>query len=116
MQIARDGKPLCVIVVGSDATAGEKTASRILQEYLQKATGAAFAIRSEKEVGADEPQILVAASDSTGLGTEGIVIKAAGKKLLLAGGRPRGVIYAVESFLEDQVGVRWWTSDEEFVP
>ena len=30
-------------------------------------------------------------------------------RLLLAGGRPRGTLYAVNRFLQEQCGVRWWT-------
>ena len=29
--------------------------------------------------------------------------------MLLAGGRPRGTVYAVNRFLQEQCGVRWWT-------
>ena len=33
-----------------------------------------------------------------------------GNYLLLAGGRPRGTLYAVNRFLQEQCGVRWWTT------
>jgi hypothetical protein len=35
---------------------------------------------------------------------------------VLVGGRPRGTLYAVYRFLEDQIGVRWWNAYEEHVP
>jgi hypothetical protein len=54
--------------------------------------------------------------DWKSLGYDGIVIKAKGQHLILAGGRPRGTLYAVYTFLEDIVGCRWWTSSEEDVP
>ncbi len=70
--------------------------------------------RTEADIPADVPQILVGFSprakaavgnlDIASLGTEGIVIKTVGQQLILAGGEPRGTIYAVESFLEDQSG------------
>jgi len=35
-------------------------------------------------------------------------MRSKGGRLLLAGGRPRGTIYAVNRFLQEQCGVRWW--------
>jgi hypothetical protein len=50
------------------------------------------------------------------LGQEEVVIKTQGQRLLLAGGRPRGTLYAVSRFLQDQCGVRWWTPWASHVP
>jgi len=56
--------------------------------------------------------------DLASLGHDGIVMKTKDERLFLAGGRPRGTLYAVYTFLEEVVGVRWWGSrpDEEYVP
>ena len=32
------------------------------------------------------------------------------------GGRPRGTLYSVYTFLEDTLGCRWWTSSESYIP
>jgi hypothetical protein len=37
-------------------------------------------------------------------------------RLILTGGRPRGTLYAVYRFLEDVLGVRWWSPWETYVP
>jgi hypothetical protein len=50
------------------------------------------------------------------LGPEEIIIKTKGNALLLAGGRPRGTLYAVNRFLQEQCGVRWWTPWASHVP
>src|SRR5207249_3828114 len=50
------------------------------------------------------------------LGAEEIVIKTKGNHLLLAGGRPRGTLYAVSRFLQDQCKVRWWTPWASRIP
>ena len=39
-----------------------------------------------------------------------------GDSLVLLGDPPRGSLYAVYTFLEDVVGVRWWTSTESYLP
>jgi hypothetical protein len=39
-----------------------------------------------------------------------------GDDLILAGGHPRGTLYAVYTFLEDEVGCRWWTASASTIP
>ncbi len=126
MPLAKDGKAVCAIVVAADAMAPEKTAARELSDYLGKVTGAQFGVRGEADVPADAAQIVVGPSartkrlcpgvDWSALGQDGIVVKTVGSRLVLAGGRPRGTLYAVYTFLEDVVGVRWWASTETHVP
>ena len=47
--------------------------------------------------------------DLTKFGPEEFVMRVKDANLLLAGGRPRGTLYAVNRFLQEQCGVRWWT-------
>jgi len=47
--------------------------------------------------------------DLPAFGGEEYAIHSAGRRLLLAGGRPRGTLYAVYRFLQDNLGVRWYT-------
>ncbi|MHC4703211.1 MAG: DUF4838 domain-containing protein [Planctomycetota bacterium] len=51
-----------------------------------------------------------------GLGEDGIVIRNVGDDLILAGGYPRGTLYAVYTFLEDMLGCRWWSSRVSTIP
>jgi hypothetical protein len=51
-----------------------------------------------------------------GLGTDGIVLHTVGNNLILAGGAPRGTLYAVYTFLEDYVGCHWWSSQSSSIP
>ncbi len=50
------------------------------------------------------------------LGGEEYVIRNKSGRLLLAGGRPRGTLYAVYRFLQDHLGVRWYTPWFTHVP
>lgn len=125
VELARNGKTAYVIALAADAIPAEKTAASQLQKYLQQVTGATFVIKPEAEAKGDEPQILIGAGprvrallpkqnwDALG---DGIVIQTVGNKLILAGGRPRGTLYAVYQFLEDTVGCRWWTPTESLIP
>lgn len=126
LTLCADGKTDYVIVLGRDAIAPEETAARELQGHLQSVTGARLPIHKEGDVPPGAGQIVVGPSaafrsalggvDMNALGRDGIVMKTVGGNLYLAGGRPRGTLYAVYTFLEDVVGCRWWSSKESHVP
>jgi hypothetical protein len=126
LTLAQNGKSEYVIALAADAIPAEKTAARELSGYLEKISGVKIGIRSETAVLRTQPQILVGAGKRVkallpqqnwaALGNDGIIIKTSGRNLILAGGRPRGSLYAVYSFLEDSLGVRWWTPTESKVP
>jgi hypothetical protein len=124
LNLSENGQTRYTIGVASEASETEKTAARELQAHLKLVTGAEFPIQSSENIAG--PTIWVGPSekakklapnvDWAALETEGIVMKTSGEDLLLAGGRPRGTLYAVYSFLEDVVGVRWWTATDKFIP
>jgi len=116
--IATDGKPCCVIIQQADATVPEQNALKELNLHLEQITGGQFEVRTnvlEIPKGAIiVGQGTIAAKvfseiDFAKLGAEELVMRVKDGKLLLAGGRPRGTIYAVDRFLQEQCGVRWWT-------
>jgi hypothetical protein len=113
LTLAEGGKTNYTIVAGP--TPAEKTAAAELADFLHQSTGANFPIADR----ANGPKIEVRYAEGLGAGvlsTDGIVIKTDGDNLLLSGGIPRGPINAVHTFLEDQVGCRWWTSSELSIP
>jgi hypothetical protein len=122
--LAKDGQPQCVIHLSADAIPAEKTAAKELADYLHQITGATFEIKSE--VNPAQSSIEIGATKSTrellpdvkwdSLAPDTIILRADDKRLILAGARPRGTLYAVYTLLEDHLGVRWWTHNESFVP
>jgi hypothetical protein len=122
--LARDGAARMVIVVDPSATGPEALAARELATTLQQITGAAFEIRTNGK--APSHAIIVGQGQAAEavfhdvrfaeLGAEEWVIRTKGQRLLLAGGRPRGTLYAVSRFLQDQCGVRWWTPWASRIP
>ena len=112
------------IVLADGASPAERYAAEELQRLL------ASAIRVELPI-ANEPLpkrgiILVgpgAAQQAPGatfalddLGEEGVRIRIAKDNIAIAGGRPRGTLYAVYTFCERYLGVRFLTCDHTFVP
>ena len=119
LELATHGKPQLVIINQAGATPAEQTAAHELADYLQQITGAAFPIQDASATNVAAPAIVVGPGaaaatyfpeiDFAKLGPEEFVMRTKGNRLLLAGGRPRGTLYAVEHFLQEQCGVRWWT-------
>jgi hypothetical protein len=126
LRLTDHGHSKYVIALAKDAIPSERTAASELREYIAKVSGVKLAIKDESAISIGAPQILVGAGSRVksllpkqnwpGLGKDGIVIKTVGQNLILAGGRPRGSLYAVYTFLEDNLGVRWWTETESTVP
>lgn len=114
INLAVSGKSNYSIVVPEDAIPAEKRAASELQLYLREMTGATLPIRAKRS----GPSILL--GEATGLAIKGFgedefVIRGQGKDLLLAGGRPRGVMYAAYSLL-DSLGCRWYCKDVTVIP
>jgi hypothetical protein len=121
--IADNSIAQAVIVIAEDAGEPEQHAAAELADFLEQITGAEFEVVTPPA--AESPRLLVgpkaaklAEPDFTveGLGTDGIIIRSVGNDLILAGGYPRGTLYAVYTFLEDELGCRWWSSSESTIP
>ncbi len=125
MTLAKDGKARCVILQQPGATPAELQAARDLSEVLKEITGATFSVQ-EASTKIPKSAIIIGPGPAARslfpgvpfdqLGLEEIVIKTKGNRLLLAGGRPRGTLYAVSQFLQEQCAVRWWTPWASRVP
>lgn len=121
--LAEGSKTDAVVMVAQEATEPEVHAAQELTHFLTQVTGAAFEVvrkppKGKKRllVGPDAARLADARFSVEGLGEEGLVIKSMGNDLILAGGRPRGTLYAVYTFLEDHVGCRWWSSKASTLP
>jgi hypothetical protein len=131
LDLAREGQPLATIAVAPGATEPEQHAAAELGRFLKEVTGADFPLTTATLAtthtlpATTVPRLLVGEGaarladpkfSAAALGPEEIVIRTAGRDLILAGGRPRGTLYAVYTFLEDTVGCRWWSSKESSIP
>ena len=100
-----------------------------MASFLRQATGAEFPIVSEKD--ADEQSVKfvigpgelskkllasIGAEPEETIPRDGIILQTVGNSIVLSGHPRRGSLYAVYTFLEDVVGIRWWTSTESFIP
>jgi hypothetical protein len=116
--IFQSGVPTGSIVQQTGATQPEINAAQELASMLGQITGAKFQIETNSTnipkhsiiIGpGDFAEKLFPEIDLSKLGPEEFVMRVKDGNLLLAGGRPRGTLYAVNRFLQEQCGVRWWT-------
>ena len=122
--LAENGATGHVIIVDPAVSAPEVTAARELAATLRQITGADFNIETNTKAPArailvgDGSAARMAFMDVAfdGLDAEELVIQTHGHRLLLAGGRPRGTLYAVSQFLQRECGVRWWTPWASRIP
>ncbi len=105
------------VIIPDNPTPQESYAARDLRYHLELVTGRDFRLKNESEA-AGSPGFYVGrtrAAEQAGvkfdsLGLEGIHIKTVGPSVILAGNQ-RGVLYAVYTFLQDNLGCRWFTPD-----
>jgi hypothetical protein len=123
--LVEKGKPRAVIILPEKPSPVAESAARILRDHLKQMSGAELPIRTENQIaGSPTPEqawILVGEGKLTeklgmtskGLGAGGIVLHAKGHVLAFFGtdartpSDPLGTRYAVTTFLEDKLGVRY---------
>jgi hypothetical protein len=123
LTIARGGKAAAAVIVAENAGETEKQAARELALFLHLVTGGEFPVSAAAP--ASGPRLLVGEGAArvadpsfaaTALAPEEIMVRTVGGDLILAGGSPRGTLYAVMTFLEDVVSCRWWTATASRLP
>lgn len=111
------------IIIPQQATVVEIQAAKILQDYLQRISGAALPLEADdaKQQNGDilvgnvkRPELQTVPKDK--LDKDGIFIKNTGKSLVITGGTDKGVIYGVYTFLEKYMGCRKYTAKTTYVP
>jgi hypothetical protein len=119
--IANNGKTAYRIVIPATAIPAERYAAEELQRYLAKISGAILPIVTDDQKQGSAEILLgrnrhLAQIDFDSLGPDGFMVHTDGEHLVIAGGRPRGTLNGVYAFLEENLGVRWFTPDLEVVP
>jgi hypothetical protein len=123
LTIVKNGISKSRIIIPSKPTVTEIQAAKVLQDYIERISGAILPIAGDgvkQQVG----EILIGNVNRAALNNvpkkkldkDGIFIKADGKNLLITGGTDKGILYAVYSFLENYMGCRKYSSKVTYVP
>ena len=115
----------CNIVIAPDSRAEVQAAARDMSSMLNQMTGKEYPVVTD-EVPLAEREILVGKSrhlasleldiDWENIGSDGYDIRAAAKRLIIAGGPDRGTLNGIYVFLEKILGCRWYAPDCTVIP
>lgn len=121
-----NGKTDYCITIAHDASESEQWAAKELQHWLIKICGVPFPIKTDAEEITEHEIIIGYNRHSLAFlepGTrqpaetdESYLYKNVGPTLLLLGGEKRGSMYSVFSFLENEMGCRWYTPAVSIIP
>ncbi len=124
MYIAENGNTDFVIVTADDPDECIQTAVTEMQTYLEKICGAEFDYVRESEfsggkaifIGETQLEKGIVDIDRDSIKADGFRLYSDGDYLVIAGADSRGTLYGVYTFLEEYLGVRWFTPALEVVP
>jgi hypothetical protein len=105
------------IVIAVRPEPNEEYAAAEFRDLVAQATGARMEIVKADSPG--DPAVLigkVAPLKADDLGEEGFRVRIGDHRLELRGGGPRGTLYSVYQFLEDELQVRFLTPDHTYIP
>jgi hypothetical protein len=124
-EITSNGRSKYRIIVSSNADDFDLNAASELQRYIERISGVLIPVEDDSKP-EDDYEIIVGKSgriDDAGLridfkelGDDGFVIKTVGKKLVIAGGKEKGTLYGVYTFLEDYLGCRNYSEKVTVIP
>lgn len=113
-----------VIILGSDASESERWAAQELQHWLEEVSGVELPIRDDSD--GTETAIVVGhnARAAKLLGQsaapepedESFIYQNVGPAIVITGGRDRGTLYGVMTFLERELGCRWYSPRVSVAP
>lgn len=125
MYIVRDGKTDFSIVTAENSDECILTAVSEMQTYIEKICGAKLPHITESELSEGGKAIIIGNTelakaltdtDCSKIGEDGFLLFSDGNHLIINGSDSRGTLYGVYTFLEDYLGVRWFTPELEVVP
>ena len=119
----KNGKSHYRIVVSATASESEKTAANELQTYIEQISGALLPVvhhpgkKGRNIFVGHQPQVaLLTGEQAPQPNDEGFTCRTIGGDLLIYGGSQRGTMYGVFTFLEQELGVHWFTPQHTHVP
>ena len=123
LTLVTKGKSKSKIIIPEKPTVIEVQAAKVLQDYIERITGAALPLESDSS----DPQIGEILIGNVNrpeaenvpmqkLGENGLLIQATSRNLLITGGTDKGVLYGVYTFLEKYLGCRKYSAAVTYVP
>lgn len=118
-RLALGGASAFAIHVADGAPAELLDEAGLLRTYLRRVTGAELPVLRGAKPGRERIALELLPegdAESEGLGPEGFRIRVRDERIDLAARTPLGLRHAVRAFLEDEIGCRRFSPEEEFTP
>ena len=119
----KNGRSDYLIVVSPKASVSEKNAAKELQDYLKQIGGVNLPISHQAQtngkhiyVGYNNYLKKMTGAPRPDADDEGFTYRTIGDNLCIWGGSERGTMYGVFTFLERELGVRWYAKDCTIIP
>ncbi len=120
MYIVEDGASDYVIVTADGADECISTAVTEIRTYIERISGAELDCITESEYTGGKAIILgdtdIVSVDTADIKEDGFRLYSDGEHFIISGSTSRGTLYGVYTFLEEYLGVRWFTPKLEVVP
>lgn len=121
--LVNESKSKCRIIIPGKANVIEIQAAKVFQSYIQRISVASIPIESDI-TRPEDSEILIGNINRAELKDvpveklekDGLFIRNTGKRLMIAGGTDKGVLYGVYTFLEKYLGCRKYSSAVTYVP
>ncbi len=122
--IVEDNSTEYIIVTAEEHDECIDTAVKELQDYIEKITGVRLSAVSESQLPDGAKAISIGETalseavdfDYSTIGEDGFLLYCDGENFIIRGEDSRGTLYGVYTFLEEYLGVRWFTPTLERVP
>lgn len=121
----KDGKSEYTIILAPDASESERYAAEELRHWIKEVSGVELPVASTEEgvrgkrliVGYNQlVEKLVPGSVRPSDRDDSFTLQSKGGDILFWGGALRGTLYSVYSFLEEELGCRWYSSKVSIAP
>ena len=122
----RNGNSSYVIVIDADAPASEQYAATELRDWLYEVSGVELPIVASIDSGRPDHRLIVGFNELTarlvpdakrpGDRDDSFTWQNVGGDILFWGGAKRGTLYAVYSFLEEEMNCRWYSATVSVAP
>lgn len=125
LPVVREGKSNYSIIIPAIASHYETLAAKDLQQYIQQATGVLLPVKTDDSpiqqnefiIGKGNRHLLKINFKLPGFTTEdGYIIETQKKIVIIAGATSLATYYASATFLENYLGIRWYSSSTTIVP
>jgi hypothetical protein len=104
------------IIVPENADTTVVKAANQFQYYLEKISGVQIPVTGETKADANKNKVFIGGKANEISSAHTILIKNEGNDIIITGGSPQSVLYAVYEFLEMYAGCKWYSPTVETIP